>query len=72
MDIFATGKAIDLYSMEVNRRIEELEKTIKQKDKTIEERDKSIKHYKDRELVCAAMLIVGLVLMTIALFIIFN
>jgi hypothetical protein len=36
MDIFATGKAIDLYREELKRRIDELEKKIAEKDKTIE------------------------------------
>lgn len=36
MDIFATGKAIDLYREELKRRIEELEKKIKEKDEAIE------------------------------------
>ncbi len=36
MDVFATGKAIDLYREELKRRIEELEKKIKEKEEAIE------------------------------------
>jgi hypothetical protein len=58
MDIFATGKAIDLYREELKRRIEELEKKIKEKETAIEK-------YKRREvlyLIAIASLIVALYL----------
>jgi hypothetical protein len=36
MDIFATGKVVDLYDGELKRRIKELEEKVGDKDKTIE------------------------------------
>lgn len=52
MDIFATGKAIDLYATEMKRRIEELEEVIKDKETTI-------KKHKERVVICEAMFLAG-------------
>jgi hypothetical protein len=65
VDIFATGKAIDLYSAEMNRRIEE-------KDKTIKEKEQTIQKHKNRELTCAWMFVVGLCWMMIAIYLTIN
>ncbi len=58
MDIFATGKAIDLYREELKRRIEELEKKVKEKEADIEK-------HKRRE----ALYLIGLTLLIVALYI---
>jgi hypothetical protein len=57
MDIFSTGKAIDLYDAEMKRRIEGLEKTIKEKEQTI-------KKYKERDLIAVVFLISLFLVMT--------
>jgi hypothetical protein len=62
MDIFATGKAIDLYSEELKRRIEELEKKVKEKETAIEK-------YKRRE---AVYLIVVVSVIVAAYFHVFD
>ena len=53
MDIFATGKAIDLYSVEMKRQIEELKNKIKEKEE-------EIKKYKEREGIFTMMFVAGI------------
>jgi len=53
MDIFATGKAIDLYSVEMKRQIEELKNKVKEKEE-------EIKKYKEREAIFTMMFVAGI------------
>jgi hypothetical protein len=72
MDIFATNKAIDLYEAEMKRRIGEMQKTIEDKEKAIKEKDQTIRKYKDRDLTCVAIFLLGSFFMMIAVYITFN
>jgi hypothetical protein len=59
MDVLDTSsKALDLYSEEVKRRIDQLEKTNKEKDETIKKKEETIKEHKERESVLQVMVVV--------------
>jgi hypothetical protein len=73
VDIFATNnKAIDLYEAEMRRRIGEMQKTIEDKEKAIREKDQVIRKYKDRDLMCAVIFLLGLFFMMIAVYFTIN